>query len=302
MPSANPSRSVVANQSGAAARGAPTSSNADARGDMSERVSLTSRTIRVGCAVPVIPPACPQRPPGTRRRPPQRMRQARCREHRPPPVGRPRMARPRRALDRPRCPARGPHRGQRPLLRGLRPDRAQPAHGQPGPDPHRQAAPARGTHAVRPRRRRDRHDRRPQGVGRAHPQHPRHGQGLGGEGARPDRAVPVLRGHQRGDDGEQLRLDREPVDDRLPARHRQALPGQPDAGARRRALPARGGDQLHRVQLRAAAVDGLPQPVPRPRRDPPVRRLRPVGQPDRWGRADPAVRRRQGARLRDARW
>ena len=45
--------------------------------------------------------------------------------------------------------------------------------------------------------------------------------------------------------------------------------------------PARGGHQLHRVQLRAAAVDGLPQPLPRPRRDAAVRRLRPVGQPHR---------------------
>ena len=40
-------------------------------------------------------------------------------------------------------------------------------------------------------------------------------------------------GRQRSDDGEQLRLDREPVHHRLPARHRQALPGQPDAGPRR---------------------------------------------------------------------
>ena len=56
--------------------------------------------------------------------------------------------------------------------------------------------------------------------------------------------------------------------------------------------PARGRDQLHRVQLRAAAVDGLPQPLPRARRDAAVRRLRPVGQPHRRRRADPAGRRR----------
>ena len=43
-----------------------------------------------------------------------------------------------------------------------------------------------------------------------------------------------LRGRQRRDDGQQLRLDRVAVDDRLPARHRQALPGQPDARPRRR--------------------------------------------------------------------
>ncbi len=52
------------------------------------------------------------------------------------------------------------------------------------------------------------------------------------------------------------------------------------------------GHQLHRVQLRAAPVDGLPQPLPRPRRHAAVRRLRPVGQPHRRRRADPARRRR----------
>ena len=46
---------------------------------------------------------------------------------------------------------------------------------------------------------------------------PRHRQGLGRAGTPPDRAVPVLRGRQRRDHGQQLRLDREPVDDRLPA-------------------------------------------------------------------------------------
>ena len=64
--------------------------------------------------------------------------------------------------------------------------------------------------------------------------------------------------------------------------------------------PARGRHQLHRVQLRAAAVDGLPQPLPRPRRDAAVRRLRPVGQPHRRRRADPA-RRRAATRTRSRR-
>ena len=91
-----------------------------------------------------------------------------------------------------------------------------------------------------------------------------------------------------------------PVDHRLPARHRQALPGQPDAGARHRQAPPRVGHQLHRVLLRAAAVDGLPEPLPRPRRHAPVRRLRPVGQHHRRRRADPPRRRRQGPRLRHA--
>ncbi len=85
-------------------------------------------------------------------------------------------------------------------------------------------------------------------------------------------------GRQRGDGRQQLRLDRVAVGHRLPARHRQALPGQPDAGARHRQAPSRLGDQLHRVLLRPAAVDGLPGAQPRPRRDAPVRRLRPVGQ------------------------
>ena len=107
-------------------------------------------------------------------------------------------------------------------------------------------------------------------------------------------------GDERRDDGQQLRLDREPLDHRLPARHRQALPGQPDAGPRRRAHPARERHQLHRVQLRPAPVDGLPQPVPRPRRDAAVRRLGPVGQPHRRRRADPPRRRRARARVRDA--
>ncbi len=96
------------------------------------------------------------------------------------------------------------------------------------------------------------------------------------------------------DDGEQLRLDRQPVDDRLPARHRQALPGQPDARPRRGEPAPRERDQLHRVQLRPAAVDGLPQPPPRPRRHAAVRRQRPVGQHHRRRRADPPGRRRQG--------
>ena len=54
--------------------------------------------------------------------------------------------------------------------------------------------------------------------------------------------------------------------------------------------PARGRHLLHRVQLRAAAVDGLPQPPPRPRRHAAVRGQRPVGQHHRRGRADPAHR------------
>ena len=49
-------------------------------------------------------------------------------------------------------------------------------------------------------------------------------------------------------------------------------------GSRRGPLAPRGRDLLHRVQLRPAAVDGLPEPVPRPRRAAADRRVRPVGQ------------------------
>ncbi len=213
------------------------------------------------------------------------------RVHRPDSSRRPRVARPDRPLDGPRRAARGPGRGERAVLCGIRPDRAQPAHGQPGPAGHRAAAPERRPHAVRPGRRRDRHDRRPQGLGRAHAQLRGDRQGLDRAGTPPGRAVRVARGRQRGHDGQQLRLDREPLDHRLPARDRQALPGQPDARPRRRAHPPRGRHQLHRVQLHPAAVDGLPRAVPQARRDAAVRRLRPVGQPHRRGRADPSRRR-----------
>ncbi len=213
---------------------------------------------------------------------------------------RPRVARTHRALDGPRRPARGAVAGEREVLRRLRPHRTQPPHGAPGPGADRAPTPARRPPALRAGGWRHRHDRRPEGLRGAHPQLPRRRQGLGRPGARPDRAVPGLRRPQRRDHGQQLRLDREPLDDRLPARRRQALPGQPDAGARRRQPAPRAGHQLHRVQLRAAAVLGLPQPPPRPRRHPAVRRLRPVGQPHGRRGADPPGRRRPGPRVRDA--
>ena len=50
---------------------------------------------------------------------------------------------------------------------------------------------------------------------------------------------------------------------RLPARRRQALPGQPDAGSRVGQRPARGRRAVvHRVQLPAAAVPGLRRALP----------------------------------------
>ena len=130
----------------------------------------------------------------------------------------------------------------------------------------------------------------PQGLRGAHPQLARHRQGLGRAGPRPDRAVPRLRRRQRRDHGQQLRLDREAVDDRLPPRHRQALPGQPDARARRRERRLEAGisytefsyvllQSMDFLELyRDHGVDAA------------VRRLRPVGQPDRRRRADPPRR------------
>ena len=95
------------------------------------------------------------------------------------------------------------------VLRGLRPDRSEPAHGQPRADPHRAAAPGRRARPLRPGRRRDRADRRPAGLRRADDEPADTVQEWVAQGQQPDRAVPVVRGRQRRDDGEQLRLDRE---------------------------------------------------------------------------------------------
>ncbi len=67
-----------------------------------------------------------------------------------------------------------------------------------------------------------------------------------------------------------------------------------DARPRRRREPAGVGHQLHRVQLRAAAGDGLPRAAPPPRLRPADRRQRPVGQHHRRRRA---VRRADGDRV-----
>ena len=130
------------------------------------------------------------------------------------------------------------------------------------PAAHRATAAGRRAHAVRPGRRRDRDDRRPAGLRRAHPQlRSRPSADWTERVRRQVSALRLLRGRQRRDRGQQPRLDRVAVGHRLPARHRQALPGEPDARPRHGAAPARVGDQLHRVLLRAAAVDGLPQPA-----------------------------------------
>ena len=87
--------------------------------------------------------------------------------------------------------------------------------------------------------------------------------------------------------------------DRLPARHRQALPDGPDAGQGNRLGPAeqRRGAVLHRVQLPDPAGHGLPRAVPAVRLHAADRRQRPVGQPDQRHRADPQGRGRRRARL-----
>ena len=90
------------------------------------------------------------------------------------------------------------------------------------------------------------------------------------------------------------------VGDRVPARRRQALPGQPDAGPRGGPGPAGDRHQLHRVQLPAAAVARLLRAAPAARLHAAVRRLRPVGQHHRRRRLRPPARRRAGARVRDA--
>ena len=180
---------------------------------------------------------------------------------------RPRVARPARALDGPRRAARRDGRGAGALLRRLRPDRAEPAHGQPRADRHRPAAAGRRARAVRAGRRRDRADRRPARVGGAHDEPRRDRAGVGRQGPAADRAVPrrsrATTPRRWSNNYDWTVAD---VGDRLPARHRQALPGQPDARPRGGAVPARERHQLHRVQLRPAAVDGLPRALPPARR------------------------------------
>ena len=127
-------------------------------------------------------------------------------------------------------------------------------------------------------------------VGRRHP----------GAGA----ALPRLRGGQRRGDGEQPRLDGTVVGAGLPARHRQALPGQPDGQEGRRGGPVeqRRGDLLHRVQLPDPPGAGLPAALPRLRLHAADRRAGPVGQPHRRVRPDPPGRGEVRAPADDARW
>ena len=190
--------------------------------------------------------------------------------------------------------ARPPRRGAGRLLLRLRPDRAEPARRAPAAVHGAARAAAGRPPARRPGRRRHRADRRPAPDRRSGSSttastvadwvraHPRAG-----------RAVPRPAGRDRRAEGPDLRrqprLDGAALGDRLPARPRQALPGQPDAGQGGGVGPAelRGRHQLHRVQLPDPAGQRLPRAVPPARRHAADRRLRPVGQPDRRHRPGP---------------
>ena len=206
---------------------------------------------------------------------------------------RPELARPDRRVHRPGRPAQGAgHRDCDVLLR-LRPDCAWAAHRQPGPAADHAAAAAGRAPADRDRRRRDGTDRRPRRqVGRARAEPARAGRRVGR--ADPGRGQPVPGLHARTgrrDRRQQPGLDRAAVRDRLPARHRQALPGEPDAVPRGRPRPAGGRrDQLHRVQLPDPAGQRLPRAAQPVRLHAPARRQRPVGQPGLRRRPDPAGR------------
>ena len=91
-----------------------------------------------------------------------------------------------------------------------------------------------GHTADRRRRRRDRHDRRPQGVRRAAGSTRSRPSAPGAEpcASQVSRFLDLRRGPRR-PRRQQLRVDVVAVDRRVPARRREALPGEPNAGARR---------------------------------------------------------------------
>ena len=183
--------------------------------------------------------------------------------------------------------------GDRPdhaLLR-LRPHCPEPARGAPGPDADRTPVPAGRPPPPRPRRRGHRDDRRPQAHQRAHAQRGRGRGGVVGRDPPPARAVLRLRGPGCRPDGQQPRLDRAHVGHRVPPRHRQALQREPDARPRGGGpAPGRPGHLVHGVQLRPAAVHGLPRALPALRLPAADRGLGPVRQ--HRGRCRPRAPRR----------
>ena len=113
--------------------------------------------------------------------------------------------------------------------------------------------------------------------------------------------VPRLRRDQRRRDRGQLRMVELLLAAPLPARHRQALDGAVHAGQGLGPDPARGGSELHRVQLHAAAGRRLPPSLPCRRRGAADGRRRSIRQHDRRSRVDSqGVRggRRAGSGLR----
>ena len=214
------------------------------------------------------------------------------------PDRRPAVARPDPGLHRPRRAARAARRRAGHLLCGLRPDRAQPARRPPDAGHHRPPAPARRAPAAAAGRRRHRPDRRPEGERRAHASTRPRWWPAGCERIR-DQLAPVRVVHrgERGATGQQPGLDRRDVGGRVPARRRQALPGQQDAGPRGGEGPAGDRHQLHRVQLPAPPGQRLLRAAPPARLPAPVRRLRPVGQHHRRRRLRPPAGRRPGAGL-----
>ena len=219
----------------------------------------------------------------------------------PAPPRRPRVARPHRALDGPRRPARRDGRGAGPLLRRVRPDRSEPAHGQPRADPHRPAAAGRGARPLRPRRRRHRPDRRPAGVRGADDEPRRHRPRVGGHGssARSSRSCRSRATTPR----------RWSTTTTGPRRCPRSTSCATSASTSRSTgcWPARwcgpgsraGISYTEFSYVLLQSMDFL-ELFREPRRAAPVRRQRPVGQPHRRRRADPAGH-RQARRTRSPR-
>ena len=111
---------------------------------------------------------------------------------------RPAVARSHRGQHRPGRAASGHGRRPGDVLLRLRPDRTEPAPGQPRPAAHDAAAAAGRAPADRAGRRCHRPDRRPEAHRRARPQRPRGGRRLGGPDRGPGAAVPGVRRSVRG--------------------------------------------------------------------------------------------------------
>ena len=185
---------------------------------------------------------------------------------------------------------------------GFDPDRAEPAPRQPRPAAHDAAPAARRPPPARPGGRIDRAHRRPAAERRARAQREGHRRRVGRVPAGAGLEVPARRRRQPDALGEQPRLDRAAVSDRLPARHRQALPRRHHAqeGCGQRAPEQRRRHLLRRVQLPDPAGPRLPAALPRLRLCAADRRQRPMGQPHQRRRPHPPGGGRRGARDRHA--